>query len=91
MNTLVESQSPYYKQLELADRCDSCGACSQAFVRVVKVINNKQYELFFCGHHFNRYEASLLAGGWLIQDERNTINAKPMSGAPEGALTVNED
>ena len=89
-NTLVKEQSPYYRPLQLADRCDRCGECSQAFVRVVKVIDGKEEELLFCGHHFNRYEPELVANGWLVQDERNQINSKPMSGAPESALVSEE-
>lgn len=71
----------HYRELILADRCDRCGESSQAFVRVVKEIDDKQVELLFCGHHFNRYEVTLVASGWLVQDERNKINAKPMSGS----------
>jgi hypothetical protein len=88
----TEAEKFDYKPLLLADRCDNCpNQCSQAFVRAVKVVDGEPYELLFCGHHFNRHEPYLVIGGWLIQDERNKINAKPMSGAPEGALTVNED
>jgi hypothetical protein len=50
-------------------------------VRAVKTIDEVERELLFCGHHFARYEAKLLAEAWLIQDERNKINEKPMSGA----------
>lgn len=89
-DTLLQEQSPHYRKLLLADRCDRCGESSQAFVRAVLVIDGKEYELFFCGHHFNRYQPVLVAEGWLIQDERNTINSKPMSGAPESALTTEE-
>lgn len=88
-DTLVKEQSPYYRQLLLSDRCDRCGESSQAFVRVV-MITDEELELLFCGHHYNRYEAELLAGGWLVQDERNTINNKPMSGAPESAIVTEE-
>lgn len=89
-DTLLQEQSPYYRALTLADRCDRCGECSQAFVRVVKIVKRKEYELFFCGHHFNRYQPVLVANGWLTQDERNQINSKPMSGAPESALVSEE-
>jgi len=73
---------PDFRKLVLADRCDQCpNGCAQAFVRVAKIIDGKEYELLFCGHHFARYEPELIAGGWMIQDERNKINAKPMSGS----------
>lgn len=91
-DVLLEEQNPaFYRELILADRCDRCGEASQAFVRAVKTIDGVQLELLFCGHHFRRYEPELIAGGWLIQDERNRINAKPMSGAPEGAFSSDED
>jgi hypothetical protein len=90
-DTLVQENTAFYRELVLADRCDRCGECSQAFVRAIKDIDGKQQELLFCGHHYRKYEPELIVGGWLIQDERNKINAKPMSGAPEGALTVNEE
>lgn len=75
--------------LVLADRCDRCGESSQAFVRAYKT--SPYREILFCGHHASRHEPELIANGWQIQDERSKINAKPMSGAPESALSVNED
>jgi hypothetical protein len=81
METLQADTSTEYRKLLLADRCDRCGACSQAFVRAVKLIDGNEHELLFCGHHFNRYEPKLIAEGWQIQDERNKINAEAMSGA----------
>lgn len=81
--TLLDTQDrAHYRELLLADRCDQCpNGCSQAFVRVVKVINKKEYELLFCGHHFHDNEPVLVVDGWLIQDERNKINSKPQSGS----------
>lgn len=78
MEDILDKQYAAYKPLTLKDRCDRCGESSQAFVRVIK--NDK--ELIFCGHHFSRYEPVLVADGWLVQDERNMINSKPMSGVP---------
>jgi hypothetical protein len=87
MNDLLVENEESYRALTLSDRCDRCpNECSQAFVRVVKQSN----ELLFCGHHFHEHEPVLVAQGWLVQDERNKINFKPMSGSPEGAL-VNEE
>jgi hypothetical protein len=75
---LIEDNKAFYRELVLTDRCDRCpNECSQAFVRIVK----DQYELLFCGHHFAQYEVNLVSGGWLVQDERNKINANPMSGS----------
>jgi hypothetical protein len=90
MNNTLTKQTTEYRQLDSKDRCDKCGDCSQAFVRAVKMLGSKEYELLFCGHHYNEYNAVLLAGGWLVQDERNSINVKPMSGASNDAFT-NED
>jgi len=91
-DTLTEHTETFYRELILADRCDECpNQCSQAFARAVKVIDGNAYELLFCGHHFKRSEPKLIANGWLIQDERNRINQKPMSGAPEGAIATSED
>lgn len=81
-----------YPPLKLADRCDRCpNSCSQAFVRVVKVIDGREYDLLLCGHHFNEHEPKLIAAAWLVQDERLGINQSPMSGAPESTLTAYED
>lgn len=89
--TLEQQNTAFYRELLLADRCDRCpNQCSQAFVRVVKTFEGKEYEMLFCGHHFHANEPTLVADGWLIQDERNKINAKPMSGAPEGALVAED-
>jgi hypothetical protein len=82
MNDLLVEEKEFYRELVLADRCDACpNQCSQAFVRVVKMIDDKQHELLFCGHHYNRHNPALWIDGWLVQDERNKINHKPMSGS----------
>lgn len=39
------------------DRCDKCGA--QAYLRA----RMPSGELLFCGHHGNKYRASLIAAG----------------------------
>lgn len=80
-DTLIENINFDYRPLLLADRCDRCGESSQAFVRAVLSIDGAPKELLFCGHHFHEHEPTLVAGGWFIQDERNKINAKPMSGS----------
>lgn len=61
-----------YRQLQLVDRCDRCGA--QAFARAVKMIDDKELELLFCGHEFNEVQPHLIAEGFLLQDDRHLIN-----------------
>lgn len=60
--------------LKPADRCDRCGESSQAFVVAHKSIDDKDYVILLCGHHFAQNEPALLAGGFYIQDERHLIN-----------------
>lgn len=91
MNDTLIDREAIYRPLDLSDRCDRCGETSQAFVRAILEIDSKQHELLFCGHHFRKFEPVLVAGGWLIQDDRNMINKTPMSGTPEGVLTPSED
>lgn len=64
----VETRQP----LTLSDRCDSCGA--QAFVTATMSSGS---ELLFCGHHYRKNEAALVAQGALVHDERHRINQKP--------------
>jgi ribosomal protein S14 len=52
------------------DRCDRCGA--EAFV-LAKGLSG---ELLFCGHHFAKMEAGLVAWAYEILDERDLINEK---------------
>jgi hypothetical protein len=59
--------------LQLADRCDSCGA--QAFVAVQ--LDGAAAELLFCGHHYRRHESALAINGARVHDERSKINVKP--------------
>jgi hypothetical protein len=77
MEKLLQQETTY-RQLTLRDRCDRCGEVSQAFVRAVKVIDNNETELLFCGHHFRKHEPVLIAQGWLIQDDRDKIDQKAM-------------
>lgn len=64
-----------YRTLNAIDRCDRCSV--QAFVRAVKVIEDREHELLFCGHHYQEMEPKLIAQGFLIQDDRHLINPKP--------------
>ena len=63
------------RQIQIADRCDSCGA--QAFV-LAKLANG---ELYFCGHHFNKFENKIRNTSFEVIDERNYINEKSASSA----------
>lgn len=70
------SSSADRQPLTLSDRCDSCAA--QAFVAVTL---NSGSELLFCGHHYRKHEAALIAQGVTVHDERHRINEKPSSSA----------
>lgn len=69
--TEVTEAAPTLPPLTHADRCDKCSA--QAFVRTVLLTG----DLLFCGHHFSADEAKLRELAVLVQDERESINAKP--------------
>ena len=72
MNTIMENETEE-RQLNLADRCDRCGA--QAFV-IVKGVSG---ELYFCGHHYNQNEKALVKFAYEIIDERKYINERSAS------------
>ena len=57
------------RQLTLLDRCDACNA--GAYVKVTGVTG----ELFFCGHHYSRFENSenMKAFAFEVIDERNAL------------------
>jgi hypothetical protein len=57
--------------LKVSDRCDSCG--SQAFVWV----NGVAGDLYFCGHHFAKFEDGLKKYAFEIIDERNKLIKVP--------------
>lgn len=61
----------------LSDRCDRCGA--QAFVQVTS--RDTGYDLLFCGHHYARNELVLVPSGWIVDDQRDQINATPSPSA----------
>ena len=58
-----------YLSLREKDRCDACPD-SRAFVRVV----TPNGELLFCGHHYKRYEPTILLRGYEVLDQRNLLN-----------------
>ena len=58
-------------ELTRSDRCDRCGA--QAYVRATLMAAHGA-ALLFCGHHFRRHEAALVAAGAAILDERHRLS-----------------
>ena len=56
-------------------KCDRCSA--QAFV-AAKLLSG---ELYFCGHHFSKYESNLNEHAYEIIDNRSLINKKVESSA----------
>lgn len=64
--------NPTIVPMKIADRCDKCAA--QAYVRVHHISGT---DLQFCGHHYSRFEVAFVSDEWLVQDERDRINAKP--------------
>jgi hypothetical protein len=74
MENTTESTSVTLTKL---DRCDSGNCPAQAFV-LVKFITG---ELLFCGHHFNKFEASLIKHAYEVIDTRDDINPKSESSA----------
>lgn len=59
------------------DRCDAPSCPAQAWV-VAKFTTG---ELYFCGHHFDKYELGLIRDAYDVVDEREFINAKSESSA----------
>lgn len=54
-----------------ADRCDACGITSRAYVAVMFPHGAEGLlPLYFCAHHFQRWEATLRDRAALIVDER---------------------
>lgn len=54
--------------LSKSDRCDA--ACPAQALVLVKFLTG---ELFFCGHHFDRYEAAIIKDSYEVVDERNQL------------------
>lgn len=63
--------------LAKSDRCDAPRCPAQAFV-IAKFTTG---ELYFCGHHFDKYEVGLIKDAYDVVDEREFINAKSESSA----------
>jgi hypothetical protein len=56
------------KALTAADRCDRCNA--QAFIHA-KGMNGS---LYFCAHHFTKWEESIRSFAFELIDDRDTID-----------------
>lgn len=56
--------------LTALDRCDAdCPAAAK-----IQVFNIDDKELHFCGHHFDKFEATLISWAVVINDERRFEN-----------------
>jgi hypothetical protein len=55
--------------MDASDRCDLCG--SRAYVHVI--ISFQKPELFFCGHHYSKYEPALMESALMVSDHRAEI------------------
>ena len=76
MDTMVEEKKKT-PVLNKMDRCDAPKCPAQAFV-LVKFMTG---ELVFCGHHFSKFEASMIKSAYDVVDERHRINEKSESSA----------
>ena len=74
METEVQEDT---RVLTRSDRCDAPKCPAQAWV-IAKFVTG---ELYFCGHHFDKYEIGLIKHAYDVIDEREFINAKSESSA----------
>ena len=74
METEVQEE---VRVLTRSDRCDAPKCPAQAWV-FAKFVTG---ELYFCAHHFDKYEVSIIRDAYDIVDEREFINAKSESSA----------
>lgn len=74
METEVQESN---RVLSRQDRCDAGKCPAQAWV-IAKFVTG---ELYFCGHHFDKYEVGLIKHAYDVIDEREFINAKSESSA----------
>lgn len=74
METEVQESN---RVLSRQDRCDAGNCPAQAWV-IAKFVTG---ELYFCGHHFDKYEVGLIKHAYDVIDEREFINAKSESSA----------
>jgi hypothetical protein len=59
----------------ISDRCDRCNA--EAYVWV----NGLAGDIYFCGHHFAKYESKIRDYAFEVVDDREFINKKPTGSA----------
>lgn len=53
------------------ETCDRCG-----FRAYVWLVNEEQFDLTLCKHHFEQHEVALMAAGWaVLEDERAELLA----------------
>jgi hypothetical protein len=55
--------------INISDRCDSCGSLAYVWANGVKG------DLFFCAHHFNKYEQAIRNYSFEIIDERDALGS----------------
>jgi hypothetical protein len=68
MLDMQEPEEPAERVLSASDRCDQgCGAQAR-----VEIITDSGFTLMFCGHHYNRFEASLIGISRNIFDTRKS-------------------
>lgn len=72
MNTMTNTEEKT-SIINVSDRCDRCGG--QAFFWV----NGVSGDLFFCRHHFLKYEDAIRAYAFEVIDETYKINDKSQS------------
>lgn len=73
--TISVKDHPLARELNVIDRCDRCNA--QAFVQAILPRQEEMdQEILFCGHHFRKHTAALIAQGLLINDQTHKINEK---------------
>lgn len=70
METMMETEEKT-DVINVSDRCDKCGG--QAFFWV----NGVSGDLFFCRHHFLKYENAIRAYAFEVIDETYKLNERP--------------
>ena len=70
METMMETEEKT-DVINAADRCDRCGG--QAFFWV----NGVSGDLFFCRHHFLKYEDAIRSYAFEVIDETYKLNERP--------------
>lgn len=74
---VINITEPVKGEFNAGTRCDTCRA--QAFTSAI--VNGQ--DLYYCGHHFTKYEDNLRAVASEIIDRRDLINIKPSQSSPD--------